>query len=185
MEVLIISAIVYLALCALKSPLLFASQTTFLILSFCALAIYLMSGYGIILAVYSIAVLTSELYKLRPSLAETLVFVLILVGSSFWLGMREFVDGYLYSYVIVAVCIAVFSRLAIGGENCRILSLLCLCLGKLLTYPASSPSESVAFLSAFLILYMLTQNFVTSETERPYENDERYRRRRYLSPAFK
>ena len=162
MEVLIFSAIFYLVLCFVISPVLFAKQATFIVLSFSFLSIYLLSELSFFVYVFCLITIISQLKSFFASLSECILFVLLCTGTTFWLTMQEFVDGFAYSYLFIATTIAIFSRLSYSSSNCRFFALLGYFLSSFINILLQNYTDTTMFFIGFILIFILTTNYSIS-----------------------
>lgn len=111
----------YLALTALLSREKFARYALIFSIGFCISSIEMLSGiYGLTVG-YGLAVCLLSVPSLKICAREILTWVFITAVLIFWLSASEFVDGYAFSYALLAAILAILCDVLFGKNNRQIL----------------------------------------------------------------
>ncbi len=111
----------YLALTALLSREKYVRYALIFSMGFCISSIEMLSGiYGLTVG-YGLTVCLLSIPALKVCAREILTWVFITAALVFWLSASEFVDGYAFSYALLAAILAILCDVLFGKNNRQIL----------------------------------------------------------------
>ncbi|MDE6758862.1 MAG: hypothetical protein K2J89_06290 [Clostridia bacterium] len=139
MEILLALSITYLILTLIYSSERFIIEAALFIIMGCFYTVSLLASSND-LFLTAAAILTAIILPLRVKLSffDIVKVCLIAFTAIFWLGTSEFVDGYAYSQLFVALGVALASILIFAPEKRQILAFATMLLSYGLIYTTGS-----------------------------------------------
>ena len=125
----------------------------------CILSIELLADLsGLTLALLS-ALTLLNLLLIRIKLYDIAGCMAIVLPCTFWLSTQEFVDGFAYSHIIVALGVALASILLFDKKKRQTLCALVLLTSFVICYASNMYFNAIDIATSFLIAVVFTESF--------------------------
>ena len=156
MEILLALSISYLILTLIFSSDEFIVQgVAFIALGSIYIISLMIENYNLFLLPSTIFTTALLIYK-KFAISDVIKVLFISYIAIFWLSTAEFMDGYVYSYLLVAICVAFVSNIIFTAENRRTLALISILLPYLFIYSVSGDVELENMLLSMVIAWVYT-----------------------------
>lgn len=160
MEIFLALSIAYLILTLIFSSERFIVESSLFILLSCAFAISLLtSNDKFFFAVTALSTATILPFYVKISFLDILKICLISFTAIFWLSTAEFVDGYAYSQIWVAIGIVLASTLFFSTSNRQYCALVATLLSYAMIYAVGANVELQSMVLAIGISWIMTKSF--------------------------
>ena len=96
---------------------------------------------------------------LRLKIFDIAALILVTLPCVFWLNTREFTDGFVYSYVLTALGLAIACNLLFEKQKRQTLCALALLMSLFICRISQNPIYVADVVSAFAVAMIFTQNY--------------------------
>ncbi|MBD5100834.1 MAG: hypothetical protein HDT29_06205 [Clostridiales bacterium] len=157
MELFLLLSIAYLILSLIFSPDRFIVGAVVFVV-FCSVATISMltANERILLLAVAIATATALPFFAKISFADIFKISLIALIATFWLTTDEFIDGFAYSYLWVALGIVIASALLFARDNRRYCALVATLISYAMTYAVGKNADLTAIVLTITIVWVMT-----------------------------
>lgn len=168
MQILLLSSLFMLVLNILVSTDLFLKNTTLLIVSFCAVCLNIITNSYLFTYLLYILFVLINLFFVKIKFMDILTFFIISTTILFWLSIKEFVDGFAYSYIYICIFITLTSFLLFEYKYvqfwCVTAMIFTLFIAKSLMYVV----DDYLYFESVIVCYCIGQSYYNSKQKHDF-----------------
>ncbi|MDE5549588.1 MAG: hypothetical protein K2J13_04990 [Clostridia bacterium] len=133
---------------------------------FCSVAVIsiLTANEYLFFLIVALATATVLPFFAKISIMDIIKILLITLISSFWLTIEEFVDGFAYSHIWVAIGVVIASALLFSPDNRQFCALIATLLSYSLVYAVGANADLQSIVLAIAIAWTATYRPINKES---------------------